>query len=148
MENPNYPIKCNERLIVKIWKTVGLFIGSLIMIYVSLANFGSIIFYILLLTYFGGIIIFLAGSPDFTVTEKGLFIKILWRDYFLEWYEVLELKSDPVQSIVILKRLTFFNRIIGLWLLSSHPAFQVGCWRKNYLPVMKIIRKNIQNNQR
>jgi hypothetical protein len=94
------------------------------------------------------IIIILNSAQDFVLSEGGLRLQVFrywWRD--LQWDDVLELKDHwlyPGFTILILKQLTPFHRLLGLvYGFTFQPAFfiHISLGVDDYKKALDMIRK-------
>jgi hypothetical protein len=111
---------------------------------------GMLIFY--LIAFGGVLVIMLNSAQDFVFSKEGLRLQVFrywWRE--LAWDDVLELKEPwlyPGFTILILRRLTPFHRLLGLvYGFTFKPAFfiHISLGVDDYKKALDMIRKYAMN---
>lgn len=141
-------IECKERTVIKFVKALIVLIGLVVLLFLNFSSFDktpivSLIAVLLWPIWLFSLIVYIVGSPDLIITNRGIDVSILAKTYFIEWENVLLVREDTFQSWIYVRHLTLFNYLIGLGTFFLSPAIQVGRWRKNYRETMNLIKENI-----
>ncbi len=115
------------------------------------------------LSLFGNFLIYLIGSPliflwlahlivDVEVTDEGLRTKFIFKDYFISWNDILDVKSsrpfgmhigEKASVVIVKKGLTPFHHIYGaIYGQVNQPAFLIWSRVSDYNELMRIISKH------
>ena len=89
---------------------------------------------------------------DITVTNEGLLVEFLWKDLFVPWDKIVEIKpsyvfwiGDPKTYIVLTNALTPFHRFFGLlYGFSIKPAFIIYPAISEYQNLIQTIKNHVK----
>ena len=92
-------------------------------------------------------------GQNITVTDEGLLVEFLWKDLFVPWDKIIEVKPaygfwrnsrNTKIYIVLTEALTPFHRLLGLtYGLSLKSAFIIYCTINDYQSLVETIKEHV-----
>ena len=88
------------------------------------------------------------GEPNFVIDNSGIEIQFILSKFNIQWDEVLKISENSSYSRITVKKLTFFNIILGLWTLTLHPVFMITRNYDHYNEAVSFIRHKIERKKK